>query len=197
MDTKYIRTGSIVAHTDHGKSKLAKMLRRDLEAAGIVYRDNAGWVVDFHALRHTFISRLAKAGVHPKVAQDLARHSGIKLTMNLYTHTVLEDQMLALDKLPDLSGPDIETADNSLAKTGTDDEKCLTHQLTQTSDFLSQGMSPTVRDEGEVDESKFADETPDSSRNSSVLHHKSPPNIKASDRDRTGNLRFTKPLLYH
>ncbi len=160
----------------------ARILRRDLKAASIPYRDASGRVVDFHALRHTFISRLAKAGVHPKVAQDLARHSDIKLTMNLYTHTVLEDQVLALDKLPDLSGPDIKAADNSLAKTGTDGEKCLTHQLTQTSDFSGQDMSPTGRYESEVGESRIAGEIPDSSQNTSVLHHKSPTDHNAPGR---------------
>jgi len=37
------------------KWRLVKMLRADLAAAGIVYRDAEGGVVDFHALRHTFI----------------------------------------------------------------------------------------------------------------------------------------------
>jgi len=31
----------------------AKMLRRDLEAAGIPYKDSAGRYADFHSLRHT------------------------------------------------------------------------------------------------------------------------------------------------
>ena len=32
----------------------AEMLRVDLEAAGIPYRDEAGQVADFHALRHSY-----------------------------------------------------------------------------------------------------------------------------------------------
>ncbi|MFO0933772.1 MAG: tyrosine-type recombinase/integrase, partial [Planctomycetota bacterium] len=39
----------------------------DLAAAGIVSPDESGRVVDFHALRGTFISSLAAAGVHPRV----------------------------------------------------------------------------------------------------------------------------------
>ena len=50
------------------------MLRRDLEAAGIPYRTAEG-IADFHALRHTYASRLVRHGVSVKVAQDLARHS--------------------------------------------------------------------------------------------------------------------------
>ena len=66
--------------------------------------DRAGQVVDFHCLRHTFITRLARAGVHPAVAQRLARHSSIELTMQFYTHLRLADTRGALDRLPDLDG---------------------------------------------------------------------------------------------
>lgn len=73
-------------------------------------------VVDFHALRYTFITNLARSGVHPKMAQSLARHSDINLTMNRYTHTALESQQEALAGLPDLS---IESCQENRA-TGTD-----------------------------------------------------------------------------
>jgi hypothetical protein len=62
-------------------------------------------VADFHALRHMFISNLARRGVHPKVAQALARHSTITLTMDRYSHTLMGEQADALAVLPDLSGP--------------------------------------------------------------------------------------------
>jgi integrase len=78
----------------------AEMLRIDLEAAGIPYRDAQGRVLDFHGTRHTFISRLAASGVHPKMAQTLARHSTITLTMDYYTHLGIHDQTAALEKLP-------------------------------------------------------------------------------------------------
>ena len=45
-------------------------MRRDLEAAGIAYRDVSGRVVDFHAFRHTFVTRLAQSGVGPAVARE-------------------------------------------------------------------------------------------------------------------------------
>lgn len=64
--------------------RAADMLRLDLEAAGIPYSTNEG-VVDFHALRVTYITSLARAGVHPSIAQRLARHSVITLTMGVYT----------------------------------------------------------------------------------------------------------------
>jgi integrase len=83
----------------------AEMLRNDLRAAGVPYQDEAGRFFDFHALRGQFISTLAAQGVHPKVAQALARHSTITLTMDFYTHLDLLDVTGALDKLPALPGP--------------------------------------------------------------------------------------------
>jgi hypothetical protein len=56
--------------------------------------------VDFPSLRHTFGTALARAGVAPKVAMDLMRHSDINLTMRLYSHTVVADWAKALEKLP-------------------------------------------------------------------------------------------------
>jgi len=82
------------------KDSAAKMLRDDLDAAGLAYQDEAGRVFDFHALRHQFISNLAAAGVHPKVAQQLARHSSITLTMDRYTHLSVADVAGALEELP-------------------------------------------------------------------------------------------------
>ncbi len=96
--------------------QIIDMLKADLAEAGIVYRDDAGRVVDFHALRHTFISNLAAGGVHPKTAQTLARHSTITLTMDRYSHSYRGEQSAALAVLPDLSP---QECDETLA-TGTD-----------------------------------------------------------------------------
>ncbi|MFO8013709.1 MAG: site-specific integrase [Phycisphaerae bacterium] len=85
-------------------SKTAKMMREDLAEAGIEYRDAAGRVADFHALRHTYISRLVRSGVNVKVAQELARHSTPTLTLGRYAHVQLVDQTQALDALPAIEG---------------------------------------------------------------------------------------------
>jgi integrase len=87
------------------REAIAGVLRVDLEAAGIPYRDANNRVVDFHALRHTFITNLAQGGVHPKTAQTLARHSTITLTMDRYSHTGRDDEFRALSALPNLSQP--------------------------------------------------------------------------------------------
>jgi hypothetical protein len=76
-----------------------------------------GRLFAFHALRHQFISNLAAAGVHPKEAQILARHSTITLTMDGYTHIGLADVAGALDKLPPLLS---RTKPQALRATGTD-----------------------------------------------------------------------------
>ena len=98
---------------------VAKMMQTDLATAKIGYRDDAGRVADFHSLRHSFLTLLAAGGVHPKIAQALARHSTITLTMDRYSHTVLGDQAEALAALPDLSEkPDEQQRQKA---TGTDD----------------------------------------------------------------------------
>lgn len=78
--------------------KAARMPRIDLDASGIAY-ETADGLADFHSLRHTFISNLAASGVHPKLAQQLARHSTIALTMDRYTHVGLLDMNAALESV--------------------------------------------------------------------------------------------------
>jgi integrase len=98
----------------------AEELERRKKSSYLAYVDDVDRVFDFHALRHQFISSLAAAGVHPKVAQALARHSTISLTMDRYTHLGLMDTAAALDKLPDLPGPPSKSNPAALAATGTD-----------------------------------------------------------------------------
>jgi len=81
----------------------------------LAYQDAAGRFADFHAFRHTFISNLAAGGVHPKTAQQLARHSTIVLTMDHYSHMRREDLAAALNTLPNLSAPERQAQ----AATGT------------------------------------------------------------------------------
>jgi hypothetical protein len=100
------------------------MLRADLEAARSVwldeaadaddrierersafltYVDEAGRFADFHCLRHTFLTNLARSGVAPATAQRLARHSDVRLTLGRYTHVDLAEHADALSALPALS----------------------------------------------------------------------------------------------
>lgn len=82
--------------------KTAKMLRADLTSADIAYRDAEKRVVDFHALRHTFITLLVSSGASVKVAQVLARHSTPTLTIGRYAHADTADRQSALAAFPSL-----------------------------------------------------------------------------------------------
>src|SRR6516225_2340448 len=82
------------------------------------YRDAEGRYADFHALRHSFITMVGKAGVSPREHQDLARHSTYALTSR-YSHSRFYDLAAAVQALPIPTarpGP----AREPLAATGTD-----------------------------------------------------------------------------
>ena len=86
--------------------------RRRVESDFLKVQTAEGKIV-FHSLRHTFSSLLAQSGVHPKIAQELMRHSSIDLTMSIYTHAQAEHVAAAVDALP-------EFGHRFFAKTGTD-----------------------------------------------------------------------------
>ncbi len=69
----------------------------DLKHARLDGEDDQGRIVDFHSLRVTMISRLSAAGVHPRTAQALARHSRLELTMRTYTDVRLLDLHSAVE----------------------------------------------------------------------------------------------------
>jgi integrase len=129
----------------------SKMVQRDLKAARdawldeakgaerekrersdfLAYVDSSGRFADFHAFRHSFISLITQGGVHPKLAQRLARHSDINLTMSRYSHTLLADEAEALAVLPAFPSTfDAPECDQeALAATGTNDV-CRADRLT-------------------------------------------------------------------
>jgi len=79
----------------------AEMLRVDLEAALVPYRDDAGRVFDFHALRCQCATLADAAGASPRVVQRLMRHSSLDMT-NRYTRPRMHDLEGAVDSLPSL-----------------------------------------------------------------------------------------------
>jgi integrase len=152
-------------------NKAAKMLRRDLAAVGILYKDEAGRAADFHSLRHTFISNLTRSGVSPKIAQSLARHSTIGLTMDTYTHIGLYDERAAIDSLPKLPDLDMNErrADEAVAvRTGTDEVEitsdksayqCAYKKLTKNAYSDSNRSSATGNEENEKRKSAQSDKS--------------------------------------
>ena len=92
--------------------------RRYLENAGIPFVDDRGRRADFHALRHSYGSLLAKSGVAPRVAMALMRHTDMRLTMNVYTDPRIFDLAGAVEKIPNLAAK--AAASQWSAATGTD-----------------------------------------------------------------------------
>lgn len=82
-------------------SRGAAMLRVDLEAAGIPYRDAEGLVFDFHALRCQCATLMDQAGVSPRVVQKRMRHSTLALSGH-YTRPRDVDLKQATLSLPSL-----------------------------------------------------------------------------------------------
>lgn len=81
-----LRTGWVFVNPSSGKPwwphKFVRFhLRPAAEKAGI---GRIGW----HTFRHTYSTLLHAYGTDMKVQQELLRHSDIRTTMNIYTHTV-------------------------------------------------------------------------------------------------------------
>ena len=161
------------------------------------YKDESDRVCDFHALRHSFISNLARGGVHPKVAQLLARHSSIVMTMDRYTHTVRGELSDALAVLPDLSDrkqPErmkaVGTYDD---RAGIDPNKAGPARMTKSCQSAVQsGVNGTARPDGNgqrthIEKDNISREKPRNSRRKQI----------EGAGGRTQDLRLKRPLLYH
>lgn len=93
---KHAPQGSADDHRLFNSVPTTRTLRGDLEHAGIEPGDFEGGRVDFHALRVSFASLLAAAGVPLAVAQRLLRHSDPKLTSNVYTKLGYDEKAQAV-----------------------------------------------------------------------------------------------------
>jgi integrase len=96
----------------------ADMLKIDLEAAGIPYRDASGLVFDFHSLRCQTATLADQSGSSPREVQRLMRHSTLELT-DRYTRPRAVDLEAAANALPTLRPRPADR--EALAATGTDD----------------------------------------------------------------------------
>ncbi len=81
-------------------NRAMRIFNRVLERAKISRLDPEGGKLDIHALRHTFASRLCRAGVGIVHAQKLLGHSDPRLTAVIYTHLDLDDLRRAVQSLP-------------------------------------------------------------------------------------------------
>jgi len=97
----------------------AEMLRADLAAAGVPYADASGRFFDFHSLRCQTATLLDAAGVSPRVAQRIMRHSTPGLT-DRYTKPRAVDVDRAVMSIPPLAPA--KAHPSTMAATGTDDQ---------------------------------------------------------------------------
>ena len=106
----------------------------DRKFAKIAKKDARGRVIDFHALRVTFGTNLARSGASMRVAQSALRHTDPKLTANVYTDPALLDVEGAIERLPMpnlLKDPDVESK-KAVGESGA----------------LAPGLAPTPVDSG-------------------------------------------------
>ncbi len=106
-----------------------KRFKADLKASGIEFINTTGHRADFHSLRHTLATNLARAGTAPRVAMEIMRHSDMRLTAKTYTDAGLLPVADAVLKLPFLANPkasgtqigtqDLFRAGHDLSNTGT------------------------------------------------------------------------------
>jgi len=79
---------------------LIRILNRDLIAAGIPKVDERGRHLDVHAMRTTFNTQLAVAGVDPRTAMAAMRVSSLDLVLNTYADEKHFDVTKAVNLLP-------------------------------------------------------------------------------------------------
>jgi integrase len=99
----------------------AKILRYDLAEANIEYQDEAGRFRDFHSLRHAYVTALAHGASAPKTVQSLARHRNIGTTLQVYAHSRLKEEAVAIEALPHIPSIFDGPGSNEMKATGTFD----------------------------------------------------------------------------
>lgn len=96
----YISPGGTViykANIDHRMGKL-------LEEAGIESH------VTLHGLRHTFATRWIEAGLDVRSLAEILGHSDVKMTLNIYTHSLPEQRRKGMDAMGAWLASDTENA---------------------------------------------------------------------------------------
>jgi len=125
-----------------------KVIRADFKTAGIPLVDERGHRVDFHALRMTYITRLQRAGVSPREAMELARHSDMRLTMKTYTDAAQLPLAATVRGLPSFNDSQIDSqtlvADRPAVSPAVIGLKAIKVGKTIENIDESHGLTPTV-----------------------------------------------------
>jgi integrase len=98
-----VKPGAASTESVFGSIPDMDQFRKDLAAAKIPFMDEQGRRADFHALRHTLATNLARCGVLPRVAMEFMRHSEMRLTNKTYTDVAHLPLAEAADMLPQFS----------------------------------------------------------------------------------------------
>lgn len=72
-----------------------KLFKNVLKSAGVKERK-------FHTTRHTFATRALEVGVDIKTLSEILGHSSVTITLNIYAHSLMEQKIIAMDKLNDM-----------------------------------------------------------------------------------------------
>jgi len=113
-----------------------KRFKADLKEADIAFINTTGHRADFHSLRHTLATNLARAGTAPRVAMEIMRHSDMRLTAKTYTDAGLLPVADAVLKLPFLG-----KREDTGTQIGTHNLFRAGHDLS-TADLKSMGITP-------------------------------------------------------
>ncbi len=89
-ESGFVFTSSVGTPID--PDNCSKLVRAAMTRAGVR-------VVRLHDLRHGVVSVLLSLGVPPRTVMEIAGHTGLEMTMNVYGHVTLDDKRDALDRL--------------------------------------------------------------------------------------------------
>ena len=209
-----------------GIRRTAKMMRLDLDRARkawieespdprtranrdqsdfLKYQNEAGMYADFHANRHTFITNLALAGVHPKMAQSIARHSDVNLTMGIYSHVDVAQQSAAINSLaaPPVSivstptdnstGSETESSNQEVAASGS--EKSVAPIVAPTFGFECLCMASAVTSEDDHAADVRKQKPLPEQGLVAICHHLAQGDLSSGGGIRTPDTRIMIPLL--
>jgi integrase len=179
--------------------RTAAMLAIDLKAVGIAPETDSG-VVDFHALRGTYITHLVNSGASVKTCQTLARHSTPVLTIGVYAKTSLHDLTGAVEALPDLTPSEPASERQTMQATGTNGR----HIRERFADYLPNGDDGNGRDKSDTDgmtgldhESSMIVSSSENEGLDGVVQDDSGSDGERRRRDSNSGWRFCRPLPYH
>ncbi len=91
-------------HTARNIIKYHERICRKAKINPVVIKDKKGnekiiyQGINFHALRHTYATRMLEAGEAAKTVQVLLGHKDIQTTLNIYTHVLEETKKASADK---------------------------------------------------------------------------------------------------